>query len=421
MASEWKCSVLSNDSDFFIFDIKGGYIPLFSLDSDNLTARIFYRSELARHFGIRDELLPLFASLLGNDYLSWDVLKPFNSAVWNLYRDGRSGKEARFLRVASMLSQLCDSITEKQAFQFALNLVAPGESREELKQAVEYSLQEYTVLNENLLYYFQAGVVCSFLRTQSNLEIEEEVLRRFREGKFSTNCMSSLTAGKVFLKVQVEDPEKRSANQCSKSLRQFVYGILNNGGRNIEKIEEWDREGSIVKNTDIKPYSDGVPRLSCILNVDLNNRLMMFLDALHSNTANIKSLPKEFTLIAASLRFLVSNAQPPLETNRLAALLCSCVKLADGSWKQYLENARGSSPQPFNVQAAQRFCQWQCVLRDAVHLNFLLFEPVQTPCIAKTFNGRLVHCLQEELNHGKYLPGNKTFLILTLFEHHGTR
>ena len=413
MASEWKCPVLSYDSDFFIFDIKGGYIPLFSLNSDNLTARIFYRSELARHFGIRKELLPLFASLLGNDYLSWDVLKPFNRAVWILYSDGRRGKEARFLRVASMLSQLCDSITEKQAFQFALDLVEPGESREELKQAVEYSLQEYTVLKSNLLYYFQEGMVCSFLRTQSNLEIEEEVLRRFREGKFSTNCMSSLTAGKVFLKVQVEDPEKRSANQCSKSLRQFVYGILNNGGRNIKKIEEWDRDGSTVKYTDITPYNDGVPWLSCILNVDLNNRLTVLLDALDSNTANMKSLPEEFKLIAGSLRFLVSNAQPPLETNHLAALLCSCVKLADGSWKQYLENARGSSPQPFDVQAAQSFCQWQCVLRDAIHLNFVLLEPVQTPCIAKTFNGRLVHCLQEELNQGKYLPGNRIVLILT--------
>ena len=385
------------------------------MSSDNLTARIFYRSELARHFGIREELLPLFASLLGTDYLSWDVLKPFNRAVWILYSDGSTGKEARFLRVASMLSQLCDSITEKQAFQFALDLVEPGESREELKQAVEYSLQEYTVLNENLLFYFQEGVVCSFLRTQSNLEIEEEVWRRFREGKFSTNCMSSLTAGKVFLKAQVEDTEKRSANQCSKSLRQFVYGILNNGGRNLENIEEWDREGPTVKHSDITPYNDGVPRLSCILNPDLNSslRLTFFLDALHSNTANIKSLPEEFTLIAASLRFVVSNAQPPLETNHLAALLCTCVKLADGSWKQYLENPRRSLSQTFGEQAAQSFCQWQCVLRDAIHLNFVLFEPVQTPCIHKTFNGRLVHCLQEELNQGKYLPGNKTFLMLT--------
>ena len=413
MASEWKCPVLSNDSDFFIFDIKGGYIPLSSLNSDNLTARIFYRSELARHFGIREELLPLFASLLGNDYLSWDVLKPFNRAVWILYSDGRTGKVARFLRVASMLSQRCDSITENQAFQFALDLVEPGESREELKQAVEYSLQEYTVLKSNLLYYFQEGVVCSFLRTQSDLEIEEEVLRRFREGKFSTNCMSSLTAGKVFLKAQVEDTEKRSANQCSKSLRQFMYGILNNGGRNIENIEEWDREGSTVKHTDITPYNDGVSRLSCILNPDLNSRLTVLLDALDSNTANVKSLPEEFKLIAGSLRFLVSNAQPPLETNHLAALLCSCVKLADGSWKQYLESPRRSLSQTFGKQAAQSFCQWQCVLRDAIHLNFVLFEPVQTPCIRKTFNGRLVHCLQEELNQGKYLPGNKTFLMLT--------
>ena len=387
---------MSDDSDFFIFDVKGGFIPLSSFDVDQLTARIFYRSDLARYFGIREEFLPLLASLLGNDYVSWEALKPFNHTIWTLFSDGRRGKAVRFSGVASLLSQLSNSITETQAFEFALGLIEPGESRERLEKAVEYSLQEYAITKSNLLDYLRDGVVCSLLRTQNNLELDEEVLRRFREGKFSTDCMSSLTAGKVFLRVQVEDRESRSPNQCSVSLRQLMYGILSDGGRNIEIIEEWDREGFAY----IKPFNDKVPSFSSIPKLDPHVRLRMFLDALDSDSAYIKSLPEELALVASSLRFLHRNSQPSLETSHLRALVCSWVKLEDGSWKQDQGHSTRAVNQPFDERAAQSFCQWQCVLRDAIHLNFVLHKPVQTPCIRKTFNGKLVHRLQRELTTG---------------------
>ena len=391
---------MSNDSDFFIFDVKGGFIPLSSFDVDQLTTRIFYRSDLAKNLGIREELLPLFASLVGNDYVSWGALEPFNRTICTSSSDGRSRKEARFYDVASFLSQLPNTTTETQAFESALGRIEPVESRERLEKAVEYSLQEYAITKSNLLDYLRNGVVCSLLRTQSNLELDEEVLRRFREGKFSTDCMSSLTAGKVFLRVQVEDCERRSSNQCSMALRQLMYGILSDGGRNMNMIEEWDREGFAVKHTDIKPYNDKVPSFSSIPKLDPHVRLRMFLDALDSDSAYIKSLPEDLALVASSLRFLHRNSQPSLETSHLRALVCSCVKLEDGSWKQYRVHSTRAVFQPFDKKAAQSFCQWQCVLRDAIHLNFVLHKPVQTPCIRKTFNGKLVHRLQRELKKG---------------------
>jgi len=43
------------------------------------------------------------------------------------------------------------------------------------------------------------------------------------------------------------------------------------------------------------------------------------------------------------------------------------------------------------------------VLRDAIHLNLTLLEPVATPCIHKTFNGKLAHSLRERLDQGDTL------------------
>ena len=406
LASAWNCPVLSNDSDFFIFDIQGGYIPIWSFKwkSSRLKANIFHRRKLASYLGIREELLPLFASLVGNDYVSWDALGPFLHALsCNQTSMGHfRSKKARFASIARLLST--------QPYKSVLQMVSFHGGRQ-LRQAVEHSLQEYAIRKSNLLRYFQDGVVCSSLRTQNNREVAEWVLRRFRDGQFSVNCMSSLTAGKVLLRFQVENCRETSANTCSQHLRRLVYGILNDAATRNRKgnkttVQEWDREGMTVRRTNVAPCQEGVvPSVSLVPRLKKEERLEDLLVALNSSTAFIRLLPEKFKLIAASLRFLTRKSQPSLEANHLAALLCSCIKLEDGSWIQYMENAkrnwRMSLSQPFDLRAAQSFAQWQCVLRDAVHLNFVLLEPTETPCIHKTFNGRLAHYLHNELDQGR--------------------
>ncbi|KAJ7362096.1 Protein asteroid 1 [Desmophyllum pertusum] len=242
LACAWDCPVLSNDSDFFIFDIKEGYIPL-------------------------------------------DTSTNWNSNPLTVK------EEARFKSIANMLSELPDSSTEEQALNSALQMVSSPESRAQLRQAVELSLQEYTIKESNLLRYFQDGVICSSLRTQTNREIDEWVLRRFRDGRFSTKYMSSLTSGKFFLKIQVENCREISANRCSQWLRQFVYGILNDAATheeegNIAIVQEWDREGLTVRQSDVTPYhKEGVvPCLSHIQDWDAEMRLTSLLSALGCNT-----------------------------------------------------------------------------------------------------------------------------------------
>ena len=399
LACAWNCPVLGNDSDFFIFDIKAGYIPLssFNWKADGLTADIFYREELASHFEIRAEFLPLFASLAGNDYVSYEALAEFEPTM-------NRGKASRFRSIASILS---DSRTEDEVLESALLMVGSAVSRDRLRQAVKHSLQEYKITESNLLYYFDSGVIDSSLKTQNGREIEEWILLKFRKGLFSAKCMSILTTGKNFLRIQVENCLEVSANQCSQRLRQVIYGILNDAaahdtGGNITMVQEWDREGFEVKSSNVPLYQEGVvPGVSLVPYLEKEERFEILLNALDSNTACIKSLPEKFKLIAASLRFLVNNAQPMLEMNHLVALLCGCLTLEDDSTELNGNNARSTfAMPPFDLGAAQSFCQWQCVLRDAIGLNLILCEPLTTPCVHKTFNGKLAHSLQEELNQG---------------------
>ena len=411
LAYVWNCPVLSNDSDFFIFDIKAGYVPLafFTWNSSCLTVRVFHRQKLASHFRIRAELIPLLASLAGNDYVSCDLLVEFNRVLNGFQTSNHfSKKGARFESIANMLSKLPDS-NEEEALKCALKMVKSAESREQLRQAVELSLQEYTLSESNLLGYFQDDLVSSSLRTQSNREINQWVLHRFRDGKFSSKCISSLTSGKLFMGIPVENCREISANCCSKWLRRFVYAILNDAETkaeegNIKVIQEWDRVGLSVQQSIVKPYQEGVvPSLSLIPYLDLGERVNFLLFALDSDTTDVRSLGKRFILIVASLRYLIKHAKPSLDTNHLIALLCCCVKLENDEFHNGEENT--VSPKrfswPFDIRAAQSFAQWQCVLRDAIHLNFNLLEPVPVPFIHKTFNGKMAQKLLESLQHGK--------------------
>ena len=406
MAQSWNCPVLSDDSDFFIFDVKAGYIPLSSFDwkAGPLKASIFYRSKLASHFQLREELIPLLASLAGNDYVSPDALAAFNLALIRIQTTNRfSRREARFASIANMLSELPDSCNQQKALESVLQMISSPQNRCELRQVVELSLQEYNIKESNLLDYFRTGEVYSSLRTRNGHEIEQWVLRRFRSGLFSTKFMNSLTSGKCSLPVQVENCRGISANRSSSRLRQFVYGILNDveeGTKetgNLPAVEEWDREGKTVKQSNVAPCQEGVvPGISHIRDLETTERLKVLLRALDSaDTPEIEDLPQDMKLFAASLRYLLNNAQPELNMNHLLALLCCCVKLQDNLKEENVKT------QSIDLRAAHSFCQWQSVLRDAINLNCTLLEPVLTPYIHKIYNGEMAHSLAEKLNQGE--------------------
>ena len=376
-------------------------MPKFDWKADQLRASIFKRSKLASYFGIRAELIPLSASFAGNDYVSQDELADFHQALIR-FRNDQS--EPTFKIIANMLSELPASCNQQEALESVLQMISlPQDETSKLKQAVEPSLQEYNIKESNLLDYFRTGEVYSSLRTRNGHEIEQWVLRRFRSGLFSTKFMNSLTCGKCSLPVQVENCSKISANRSSSRLRQFVYGILNDveeGTKetgNLPAVREWDREGMTVKQSNVAPYQEGVvPGISHIRDLETTERLKVLLRALDSaDTPEIEVLPQDMKLFAASLRYLLNNAQPELNMNHLLALLCCCVKLQDNLKEENVKT------QSIDLRAAHSFCQWQSVLTDAINLNCTLLEPVLTPYIHKIFNGQMAHSLAEKLNQGK--------------------
>lgn len=69
-------AVLTQDSDYVILDLGGAhYLSMKHLDLNSMTTKLYDRRELARCLSIPTYLLPLLATTMGNDIVTYEELK----------------------------------------------------------------------------------------------------------------------------------------------------------------------------------------------------------------------------------------------------------------------------------------------------------------------------------------------------------
>ena len=377
---------------------------------------------------------------MGNDYLSHEMLAPFNHTLKRIQTSKKcSRKASRFLSIASFLSDfktLNDAVAE-------ILRVFPKNKCADMQQSLNHSLEEYDVsLESNLVAYFNDGKVTSSLRSVDDFIIAGWVLQLFREGLFPVECMSVLTSCKRFLRVQVENIGEVSAHNCCLKLRQVIYAILlaekvngrltGSGKEDLAKsvhqvatdfeeertqqcfdgIHEWDRDGKGLKQRVIKPDCELVgdftlfPSLGNIPSLSMSQRQCFVLNVLQCKpNHSLKTLPGKFQLLIAALVLWVKTALPKVNKLYVEALLVSFLKLdctADGKPLTNQEKMchEGSL---FDLHAAHSFAQWQCVLNEATNLNLLLMEPLSTPFIPCVYSGQMVQEVLRQLKRGTIL------------------
>ena len=138
---------------------------------------------------------------------------------------------------------------------------------------------------------------------------------RFRAGQFSTKSMNSLTSGRNFLRLQVENFGERSSNCCFLGLRKFVYGILSDvdvgtddGKRNITRVQECDGQRFKLTVSKVEPdIGNSVPGLSRVPFLKPEERYNVLLFALDTDASDVSSLPGNTILIASSVCYLINH------------------------------------------------------------------------------------------------------------------
>ncbi|XP_043994309.1 protein asteroid homolog 1 isoform X1 [Gambusia affinis] len=246
LAHQWNCPVLTNDSDFYIFDLPAGYLPLNFFQWTNLNgkasqryipSRCYTTNSLCRWFGgMNRELLPLCAVLTGNDYSAPKETETLLALidVSALGRGGGRGRgKAPASRIEGILIWLSSFPNVTEALKEVSRLMdgAAGAGRRghggELSSQLLAAMQEYNIkAQSSLAPWFSEGTLAPRGKTSGLAHLPECLSLAAARGQLSPLALDAFVMQRVLLIPQVENSKLASSHCSSRPIRQAVYGIL---------------------------------------------------------------------------------------------------------------------------------------------------------------------------------------------------
>ncbi|MEQ2255324.1 hypothetical protein ILYODFUR_012754 [Ilyodon furcidens] len=246
LARQWNCPVLTNDSDFYIFDLPAGYLPLRFFQWSNLNgkasqryipSRCYITNNLCRWFGgMNRELLPLCAVLIGNDYGAPKEAETLIAHIdmSTLGRGNARGRgRAPVSRIECLLIWLSSfpSVTEALAEVSRLIDGEPGAGKRGQKGGLSSQLwaamQEYNIkAHSSLASWFSGGALPPREKASGLAQLPECLSLAAAQGQLSPLALDAFVMQRALLYPQVENSKLASSHCSSRAIRQALYGIL---------------------------------------------------------------------------------------------------------------------------------------------------------------------------------------------------
>ena len=270
LAYKWRCPVLSNDSDFFVYNLEGGVIPLeymnltlctcdmktgetLVLESSDVLSnnqfkcipvKLYHYSRFSEKYpqNVRHLVLPVFASLLGNDYVEARQLSSFYSHV--VLPCGQKLKfkivEKDSYRMRTSLHWLDTIQPKKNMFDGVLEYI-PEDIRQEVGIKLDRSLNDYCDINNfasiDLEQFFKCydvpklernleSFVFPELREFYHKSIPEWIVSALRRCKMNHKIQNAIVLHRVIQYCQIELLSERSTYQSSRRIREVMYGLF---------------------------------------------------------------------------------------------------------------------------------------------------------------------------------------------------
>ncbi|NXX92989.1 ASTE1 protein, partial [Centropus bengalensis] len=436
LANRWGCPVLSLDSDFYVFEVAGGYCPLSHFQWQGLRgaegargcyvpARRFAAASFRAHFGaLGARQLPLFAALHGNDHIAPDGLEAF-------FREaglpGKGGKHARLQGILRWLAQFAEPA---EAVESVLQHVRK-ERREEIRELLRAAMEDYVPSDASIEEFFRNGrYECEDARKAG---VPPWVADAFARGELAPLVIDVFLLRSTFLHVQVENMRRPSAHSAALPIRQVIYGLVlgapaeaaspGEQSKELPVVCEFDRVHCTLKKTFVHAASppadfcDGRFPLERLMEVPMSQRLNLLLETLRVKMRFLESVPSHLQLPLAVTCYWLRHSEPKVKLHQLKALLLMivsgeldritndpdpkvpCAEDDRIAYNMFLEwQKKQWQSKEFDLDAAHGFCQWQCCLQMGLCLNQLLGTPLPEPDLSsRLYSGTLVHRLHQEL------------------------
>ena len=375
LANHHKCPVLSSDSDFFIFDLKCGFVHF----NRHLKGKnSFYEiAQFQREFELQHyELCLLIPVLCGNDFADRAFESPSNRLLSTL-RKYNSGTD--FIQ-------------------------SPDKPDGMTLDMLESARSQYGPL-ESVSAYLPGGLISN----PALGSMPEWVLAKLKDGKFCSQLLAVCHGKSILMPRVVEVIEMESAWRISRNIRWRLYGFM--GLSKEQEVIEIIRKDSCPrlseevvwpKPTNFKEPPEPV-HIHSIGRMSDEMRSDLILVGLECNriltNGDIKlifsELSDQWKLPLAATFFWYRQLKEPnpdlVKTLDLvkALLLCffTCSEVIED--KSIAEPNLTGQQRAIRHQSLHAFAQWQCVYFDAVALNYLTQEPFHTTSPARLYSGKV--------------------------------
>ncbi|XP_040287219.1 protein asteroid homolog 1 [Bufo bufo] len=441
LANLWNCPVLSFDSDFCIFDLKAGYCTLNSFQWKNIVSvketrecyipvRCFSAQKLCHLYNdMNIVLLPLFAVITGNDYISLSALETFFSKV-HLPVGNSSHSGRRHVRIHGLLNWLSRFTDVEEAMENVLNYLRVKD-RDTIRQLLFSAMEEYSLQETvNLEQYFLRGLYSS--PTAVKLNLPDWVQNALARGELSPLLSDALVLRRVFLHAQVEDMRKPSAHFITKPVRKLIYALLlkeSHGSQHEAQrskelhVDEFDRLEANLRRSTVEisnAYADISEDLSLskLPQLPLETRLNLLLRGLDLRAKDLQFVLPSYKLLVGIVSYWIRQAEPKVKLYHLKALIMGIVcgeafnidnKPVCASSDEHEESItlmceqirrlriEGAQHRRLNLEDLHILCQWQCCLQMFMHFNQLLSTPLAEPDITRLYSGSFVYHMTQKL------------------------
>lgn len=514
LANDLNCPVMSNDSDFFVYDLKGGYILL---DYMNLTlcvhnpetaeesictkdkvlsnseyrflpVKFYHRDRLVELFTNKSAfIIPLFATLLGNDYLSTADLAQFYAKL----QIPRSSNKYFFSpKSQSRLGSLIQWLNDNRDTDFVslVDFVVDncGKKEEDIREEIYRSVQSYSMVNHYSSINLKVFLEESSSKPNASMSSEGSVtdkhdnqtgccyhdnhpvtdyqdnqlptwfVEKLRKCEIHPNVQNATILHRVILPCQVEIISDPSSYQCSRAIRELIYGILFQSDAHTSDtlsqdncVVEYDRDQKNTKKVYVAPaeavaHGNSLPTLTSLVDLTVQERQLLLLSVLGLSKENFtsckdSSFDDDTVLMIAILSYWINHAMPKILSAHLDSFILGMIVIQmkvlkwieekkligleyvepklykqiaqaffDSSDKQierldrniekYFEKPHHSSKHPANFKIVHGFSQLQACLRDIINLNQLLLCPFTQINPSLILNCTLLYNLCSEID-----------------------
>ena len=362
VANARGCPVLSNDSDFYMYDLAHGFIPL-EYFSTTGKCSLYHVDNFVSYFGLRDPKLRLFLPALhGNDFISPPSSKGYPDFMVTIRTISRYAKSEDCL--------IREYGSGRRKYIMNQAMVKNYKMAEE--QYCNVSLQNYETQKREYISLYS---------------LPEWTFDSFLKGSFHPHLLDILLHKSCILGNVVEDIGQECAWVCSRNIRQNVYSFIGVVEPMVTENIRLDHSPDMVQQPVRLSNSATTLSLRNYQEKDGEEFVLSVLGSTEAARSSLKAFfeqKQKWKLPLATFRYWYQNSKLVTKDLLLSLLLCFlhcsgtlvCPNVMETSWRD-------------NMLALHVFAQWQCVYYDALVLNNIAKAPFISTSPSEIFSGRV--------------------------------